>query len=143
MPDIVHEFPVYTSPETVYEAVATPEGLDAWWTATCEGEAREGAPWALGFGPGFDWRARVVASEPGRLFALEMTEADDDWAGTTLRFELEPAGSGTTVRFTHAGWPRANRHHAVSAFCWAMYLRLLRRYLEHGEVVPYADRLDA
>ena len=24
----------------------------------------------------------------------------------------------------------------------AMYLRILRRYLEHGECVPYEDRLD-
>ena len=30
----------------------------------------------------------------------------------------------------------------VSCNCWAMYLRILRRYLEHGEIVPYDVRLD-
>jgi hypothetical protein len=29
-----------------------------------------------------------------------------------------------------------------SSYCWAMYLRILRRYLEHGETVPYERRLD-
>ena len=33
--------------------------------------------------------------------------------------------------------------HPTSTFCWAMYLRLLKRFVEAGEVVPYAERLDA
>jgi hypothetical protein len=33
-------------------------------------------------------------------------------------------------------------HYRTSSFCWAMYLRLLKRYVEHGEVVPYEKRLD-
>ncbi|MCH8956850.1 SRPBCC domain-containing protein, partial [candidate division KSB1 bacterium] len=36
----------------------------------------------------------------------------------------------------------ANEHYRVSCYCWAMYLRLLKRYVEHGETVPYEDRLD-
>jgi hypothetical protein len=30
----------------------------------------------------------------------------------------------------------------VSCFCWAMYLRILRRHLEYGEEVEYERRLD-
>jgi len=30
----------------------------------------------------------------------------------------------------------------ISTHCWAMYLRILRRHFEHGESVPYEDRLD-
>jgi hypothetical protein len=37
---------------------------------------------------------------------------------------------------------RSNDHFRISCYCWPMYLRLLRRHIEHGEVVPYADRLD-
>jgi len=32
---------------------------------------------------------------------------------------------------------------AISSFCWAMDLRILRRHLEHGESVPRERRLDA
>jgi len=48
----------------------------------------------------------------------------------------------TQVHFHHTGWPDADDHYRVSCYCWAMYLRLLKRYLEHDEVVPYEDRLD-
>ena len=55
---------------------------------------------------------------------------------------LEPRADVTWVRFSHTGWPVQNEHYRVSCTCWAMYLRILRRSLEHGESVPYEDRLD-
>ena len=30
----------------------------------------------------------------------------------------------------------------TSCYCWVMYLRILKRYVEHGEMVPYERRLD-
>jgi hypothetical protein len=36
-----------------------------------------------------------------------------------------------------------NEHYRISTFCWAMYLRLMKKAIETGEVVPYAVRLDA
>lgn len=65
-----------------------------------------------------------------------------DWNGSHVIFELAPHEIGTWVRFQHLGWPDANEHYRVSNFCWAMYLRLLRRYLEHDDVVPYDQRLE-
>jgi hypothetical protein len=76
-------------------------------------------------------------------FELELVEADDDWTGTRLGFTLEESGGVTQVRFHHMGWPESNEHYRVSCYCWAMYLRLLRRYVEQGEVVEYEVRLDA
>jgi Activator of Hsp90 ATPase homolog 1-like protein len=29
----------------------------------------------------------------------------------------------------------------ISSYCWAMYLRILKRYVEFGEEVPYEKRL--
>lgn len=48
----------------------------------------------------------------------------------------------TLVHFSHRGWRDANTHYRVSNCCWAMYLRILRRNIEHGETVPYEKRLD-
>ncbi len=60
-----------------------------------------------------------------------------------MGFALAPMEGGTHVAFSHTGWPAANAHFRTSSFCWAMYLRLFKRYVEAGEVVPYARRLDA
>ena len=143
MHEILHEFPIATSPARVFEAVSTPAGLDQWWTARSSGEARLGAEYQLWFGPEYDWRAQVTQCLPGEAFQLTMTRADGDWTGSRVGFRLAQQGPGKTeVRFYHAGWPEVNQHFRVSSYCWAMYLRILRRHLEFGEVVPYEKRLD-
>ena len=143
MPDILHDFPIAAEPAAVFQAVATPEGLDQWWTARSAGSPAVGSDYQLWFGPGYDWRARVTLCEPGKSFELEMTGADDDWTGTRIAFHLALEQGRTWVRFCHTGWREANRHFRQSAYCWALYLRLLQRYLEQGAVVAYEDRLTA
>jgi uncharacterized protein YndB with AHSA1/START domain len=144
MPDILHDFPVFAPAAQVFAAVSTSGGLDRWWTLHAAGLPAEGATYALDFGPGYEWSARVTCCEPVHCFELTLTEAMPDWLGTRVRFELEEVETGrTSVRFAHTGWPEASEHYRISSYCWAMYLRLLRRCVEHGEVVPYAARLDA
>ena len=143
MADILHDFPIAATPDAVFAAIATPVGLDGWWTAKAKGTPLAGAEYELWFGPEYDWRAIVVRCEPGATFELRMTVADDDWRGTTVGFDLEPDGKETRVHFRHHGWPAANEHYRVSTFCWAMYLRLLKGFVERGETVPYEERLEA
>ncbi len=142
MSDILHQFPVSAPVARVFEAVSSPGGLDRWWTARAEGSPRPGAVYQLWFGPEYDWRATVTECRPGSAFELQMTVAMPDWLGTRIRFELEADQGGTAVRFAHSGWPEASEHFRISSYCWAMYLRLLKRYLEHGEQVPYERRLE-
>jgi hypothetical protein len=71
-----------------------------------------------------------------------VTGAQEDWLETRVGFLLDEKDGVTHLRFRHLGWPEANEHYHVSCYCWAMYLRLLRRFIEHGEVAPYEDRLD-
>ena len=143
MPDILQDFPIKADPGPVFDAVSSAVGLDHWWTQTCSGEARPGASFDLGFGPDYQWRAEVTKCRPRAQFELTLTQADSDWMGTRVGFELSPIPGGTQVRFYHRGWPLVNDHYRISCHCWALYLRLLRRYLEHGETVPYAGRLEA
>ena len=142
MPDILHDFPVFAPAGRVLDAVTTPAGLNAWWTVTSSGEPAVGSTWELGFGPEYAWRGVVRDCGPDRI-EWELTRADDDWSGTRVGFLLEGVGDRTEVRFHHAGWAEANGHYRTSTFCWAMYLRLMKRFVEQGEIVPYAERLDA
>lgn len=142
MAEIVHEFTIKAPRTRVFEMVSTAKGLDRWWTKTSSGEAKEDAEFQLGFGPGFDWLARVSRCKPPATFEIQIMDAQEDWMGTKIGFELEAEKPGLTrVRFHHIGWPRANKHWCVSCFCWAMYLRIMRRYLEFGEEVAYEKRL--
>ena len=143
MADIRQQFVVKAPPERVFALVGTPEGLQHWWTKTSSGESRTGAEYILGFGPGYEWRGKVTRFEPGSFFEIAMTKADQDWAATRISFELDSINDGRTlVSFAHTGWPNENEHWKISCYCWAMYLRILRRYAEYGEEVPYEKRLD-
>lgn len=142
MADILYDFPIHAAPKRVFDAVSRPEGLDQWWTEQAAGSPEIGNEYRLGFGPPYDWRAVVTQCEPPSVFELKLTESDADWEGTLVGFYLVGKQGSTSVRFYHTGWPAENEHFRISGFCWAMYLRILRRYLEHGEIVPYDQRLD-
>ena len=142
MPDIFHHFPIKASQRSVFQAVSTPRGLDCWWTKTASGEPLEGSEYKLGFGPGYDWRAKVIRCLPDTSFELQLTQADVDWQNTRVGFALTEKDGVTDVSFHHLGWPEGNEHYRISCYCWAMYLRVLKRYLEFGEVVDYEQRLD-
>lgn len=141
MADIFHDFPIKAPLDRVFHAVSTPQGLDTWWTKRSAGSPQEGAEYQLWFGPDYDWRAKVTRYAPESEFEIEMVRADSDWLGTRVGLRLEPRDAVTWVRFYHTGWPSLNEHYRISCNCWAMYLRVLRRSLEHGESVPYEDRL--
>jgi uncharacterized protein YndB with AHSA1/START domain len=142
MADIFHDFPIAVPAAKVFDAVSAPALLDEWWTKRSSGKPVTGTEYELWFGPEYDWRARVTQSVPEKRFELELVKADPDWLGTRVGFELEAAKDSTQVRFHHSGWPAGNEHYRISCYCWAMYLRILRRYLEFGEKVPYEKRLD-
>lgn len=142
MPDITQDFPIAAAPDRVFSTISTAAGLDHWWTKRASGQAQLGSLFDLGFGPGYEWQARVTRYVPEQAFELELISADADWLGTRVGFELSPSGAGTQVRFHHTSWPEANQHYRTSCYCWAMYLRIMKRYLEYGETVPYEQRLE-
>jgi uncharacterized protein YndB with AHSA1/START domain len=144
VPDILLDLPVPGPPAQVFAAVATPAGLDRWWSATCTGASALGAVWQLGFGPEYQWQAKVTRSLPDRAFTLEFTHAMPDWIGSTVSFDLTPSADGQTtqLRFAHRGWPEESEHFRISCHCWSLYLRLMTRVVQCGEVVPYERRLE-
>jgi uncharacterized protein YndB with AHSA1/START domain len=142
VPDVLQDFPIRAPLERVFEAISSPEGLNQWWTERASGTAAQGAEYELSFGPEYLWRARVIRCVPNAEFELELTRADLDWTGTRVGFALKRRDTDTWLRFWHTGWPSQNDHYRISCHCWALYLRVLRRFLEHGETVPYEARLD-
>lgn len=142
MPDILHRLPVRGSIERVFAMFATPAGLNEWWTLEAEGDADHGEIYRLDFGPGYHWKAMVAAVESPRWIEWELLEADEDWTGTRVGARFSEQDGRTTVEFYHSGWRHANEHFRTSSCCWAQYLRILRRFVEQGERVPYEVRLD-
>lgn len=141
MADILQDFPIQVPPHRVFDGVSQPALLDR-WTLRSSGQPSVGSVYELDFGPNYLWHAVVTVARPGAAFELRLTDADQDWRNTIVGFDLSVSGTGTLVRFHHRGWPEPNEHYRTSCHCWALYLRILRRHLEAGEVVPYHRRLE-
>ena len=142
MADIFHSFTINAPLKKVFEGISTTEGLDNWWSKTSEGKPGIDEMYKLYFGPPYDWSGIVSKYIADKEFELIITDAHVDWIDTKVGFLLNNKNDVTEVHFYHKGWPQNNEHYRISCYCWAMYLRILKRYLEYGEQVPYENRLN-
>ena len=135
MTDILHRFGAVSTPEKVYEALTTVEGLAAWWTEDTEGDGEPGGVLKFRFAPGgFDMVVRDA--KPAELVRWEVVDGPEEWVGTQIRFDLKQAGDYTIVLFRHEGWrePVEFMYHCSTK--WASFLLSLKKLLETGQGDP-------
>lgn len=134
--DIVHRIGVEGStPEKVYEAITTLDGLSGWWAEKTTGETEVGGVIQFRFVPGgFDMK--VLALEPGRLVRWEVVDGPDEWLGTTVHWELRQDGDYTIVLFRHEGWREQVEFMYHCSTKWAAYLLSLKQLVETGTGAP-------
>ena len=140
MPNIHHQFQIRAPMLAVFDAFTTPEGLNSWWTLEAGGEPELDSQYRLYFGPEYDWLAKVIHIHRSDQLTWSPVHALEDWMPTQFGFTLYESGLFTGVRFSHTGWVSENDHFAVTNFCWGQLLNGLKSYLEHGVVIPFANR---
>jgi uncharacterized protein YndB with AHSA1/START domain len=137
MVDILHRVGVTSSPEKVYAALTTIDGLRAWWTENTQGDPGPGGVIAFRFAPvpdGFDMLVKDAKQD--ELVLWEVVDGPEEWVGTRVRFELKQEDGFTIVLFSHVGWrePVEFMHHCSTK--WATYLMSLKRLVETGQGEP-------
>jgi uncharacterized protein YndB with AHSA1/START domain len=135
MVDILHRIGAVTSPEKVYAALTSVDGLAAWWTEDTEGDGDPGGVLKFRFLPGgFDMK--VLDARPGELVLWEVVEGPEEWVGTQIRFDLKQEDDYTIVLFRHEGWrePVEFMYHCSTK--WASFLLSLKKLLETGKGDP-------
>lgn len=143
MAAIYHQLEINASIDKVFECVATPEGIAKWWTLDSSGTPLLHAEIEINFGPEYKWKSVISNYKPQEAIEYQMIVSDNDWKNTKIGFNLQKNGESTRLDFYHIDWPEANDHFKISSYCWAAYLRILKRYLEKGEFVPYQERYTA
>ena len=91
------------APDAVFSALTDLDALTGWWTpAAGDADAGETLRFLMG-------DQEVVmrvddADRPTRVrWSVLVCEPAPDWVGTSIIFDLEPAGAGTELRFHHHG----------------------------------------
>ncbi|AZP19299.1 SRPBCC domain-containing protein [Streptomyces aquilus] len=138
MPDILHRIGITSSPDAVYTALTTVDGLANWWTRDTEGDPRVGGVIKFRFVPGgFDMK--VLEAQPAERLVWEVVDGPEEWIGTHVRFELKQEGDFTIVLFRHEGWQEPVEFMYHCSTKWATYLMSLKRLIETGKGEPAPD----
>ncbi|MEF2966814.1 SRPBCC domain-containing protein [Paenibacillus sp. M1] len=97
LPDIRHTISLNAPIDKVWDAVATAEGLSAWFMPS-DLQAVEGHRFHLQAGPFGESPCEVTLVDPPHKLAFKWGK---DW---TLTFELEEREGGTLFTLIHGGW---------------------------------------
>jgi uncharacterized protein YndB with AHSA1/START domain len=136
MADILHRIGVeQSSPQQVYDALTTLDGLAGWWAENTAGQTDPGGVIEFRFGPG-DIDMQVAELDPGRLVRWDVVGGPEEWIGTSVRWDLRQDGDYTIVLFRHEGWrePVEFMHHCSTK--WGTFLMSLKQLVETGTGAP-------
>jgi len=144
MPDIMHLMQFHTSPERVYSALTTAEGVRNWWTRDVALGSRIGETGEFGFNEHrFVITVRIEELKPPARVGWKMISGAPGWDGTTIAFDLRAEGSGTILSFAHRGFMQTNEGYASATTRWGAYLVSLKQFLETGKGAPNPDDIFA
>lgn len=134
MVDILHRVGMTATPDQVFAALTTVDGLAGWWTTDTSGD---GGLLQFRFGDlgGFDMK--VLDLQPDRRVLWEVVEGPAEWIGTTVSFDLAQDGEWTIVRFEHAGWREPVEFMNHCSTKWATFLLSLKSLVETGSGRPH------
>jgi uncharacterized protein YndB with AHSA1/START domain len=138
MAELKHQIPIEASPDKIYAALTTQAGLRSWWTADTKAEEKVGGSAEFGFDKrAIVFRMKIEKLEPGRSVVWSCHGDLPEWNGTTLTWDLEKNHSGTTVRFTHAGWNAVTEMFAICNSSWGELMYRLKNYVEGKNPGPH------
>lgn len=131
---------VRVQPERVYDAIATSEGLNSWFTTGATVDARPGGQihfrwkdWGLDHYTGENSGPVLEANRSDR-FAFQW-KADGGSYYTTVEIDFERVDEGTVVKLIEYGYedtPTGMQDLLNRVSGWAQVLTLMKFHLEHG-----------
>jgi uncharacterized protein YndB with AHSA1/START domain len=143
MPDILHFVKIHASPERVYQAITTAEGIRSWWTRDADlgpevggvGEFR-----FLSYGPEYVTRVRIdELKQSSHVGWKTLSSFRPEWSGTSMSFDLREEGGDTVLLFAHRNFAQADERYAQTNTGWAYYLVSLQQFLQTGKGAPSPD----
>ncbi|HWB67593.1 MAG TPA: SRPBCC domain-containing protein [Mycobacteriales bacterium] len=131
------------SPDVVFDALTTVDGLSAWWTSAA-GDGTTGGELTFSFASTAQAVMRVDQAD--RQAGVHWTTTDcmmADWVGTSQHFELAPLpDGGTEVRFRHEGLTPRLECYGECKSGWDHFIPSLRAYLDTGVGDPNGSPAD-
>ncbi len=131
-----HRIRIKAQPDHVYAAIATTDGLKAWFTPDIEGDVAAGkTAWFRHDGrDSFRWK--FVDLKPDTLAQWECVEGPGAATGTHVVFRLHGDGQTTIVECDHDAWPDGHGAFDTCNTLWGILMGRLKAYSETGTSQP-------
>jgi uncharacterized protein YndB with AHSA1/START domain len=150
MATLYHQVWIDAPVSTVYNALATAEGLSQWWAPHTATETNQGL--VLSHTPGAehgDVQMKVIDATPDQRVVWEIISSHprrspaSAWTGTRVVFEISErenpgawlgiASSSRTLavlNFRHSGWDEESEYLGFCNFAWGATLLMLQQWCE-------------
>jgi uncharacterized protein YndB with AHSA1/START domain len=131
------------SPETVAALFTSAAGVSRWW-GPAEGDGAVGGTLVVSFGDNGVNAVRVLEAGPAHVLwesiavpGTTPTGHTREWLGTTMEFDLIPAGAGTELRFRHAGLTPALECWDDCFAGWTYFMASIETLANTGTGTPF------
>lgn len=138
MQAILHRVEMDVSPEQVYQALTSQQGLSAWWTQVSIDEKVGGLAKFL-FGPNGEHPVHMQIKQltPSQQVVWQCQLGPWENTGQFV-FDIAAIERGAALNFSHHGWPEADDFYRHCNCKWGFFLGVsLKQYLETGIGKPH------
>jgi uncharacterized protein YndB with AHSA1/START domain len=135
MTDIKHKLTIKATPDIVYNAITTQQGLESWWAKQTVAKPEVGFVNIFTFGTAKN-EIKVTALERDKKAVWNVIHSAEEWNGTSIWFGLEGKDGKTILRFAHDGWRAETDFYAECNFAWGQFMMSLKSYCETGKGNP-------
>jgi uncharacterized protein YndB with AHSA1/START domain len=130
------ELRIQSTPEAVWEALTTPEGVTSWFAPEARVNPGDGGSIWISWGPGMEGESRIAAWDPARRFSYAQDRPDRE--PVVVEFLIEGQGGSTVLRLVQSGFgteARFDDEVESTSRAWMLFLFLLKHGLEHPHSV--------
>jgi uncharacterized protein YndB with AHSA1/START domain len=133
--EIRHNVVIKATPEKIYQAVTTQEGLTAWWAKQTTAKPEVGFVNIFTFGK-FRNEMNVTKLISNKRVEWKCINSIEEWIDTTISFDLEEQDGRTILRFAHSGWRALTDKFAGCNYDWGVFMKSLKSFCETGTGTP-------
>lgn len=134
---IRHNLVIHSSPNIVYEAIATEQGVRNWWTVQAQITTEIGGTAEFSFGDKYYIKMEITELDPGKKVAWLCLVGDEQWVGTEFSFEVKDLEDEVLLHFSQSKWDSETEFFAHCNFQWGIYLLSLKNFCETGKGQPF------
>ena len=139
MSDIVQELTIEATPENVFHALTSPDGIAGWWSNHVTTEPQVGSLTEVRFENGGVFKMEITDLEVGKKVQWSVRHSPHSWEGSTITWDLAPISKGTKLLFGQHNLFVGDTNYSIedTRAGWEYFLLSLKSYLETGTGTPY------